>query len=998
MRWFKLLLIGCVALTANTEDLDRESKGLTWAEILGGEPPRPIETTVPASYSLNDINRVTTSTKDSQKAEDEYASNYDYDYNYEYDDSFFENPEYEYVDTEDENYEPPPKVEKEANGVNQTAERRTLDFIYHLFRDQFRNDQSDGSRPSRESTTRRPSLIEAVFETIDNHIIEDLREWTNYPAQQDTQAINSKPLKKPTKLHTTPSVEPVTPDSSIVLITDEHGNQQIVTIQDIVSSLSHLDERTLTNLILNPSANERSIHTHVNQIPNFIAAGSENVPVVLGTQNLVPEEVVRPARHTGPTSAPKNEEEEVYVVKDEHGNIQLVTLDNIISSLSQLDDDSLHSLLFEDAAVPAAVPPTSLNSVPSASKPVVTSNIATAPPPKTTTESPPAPKSTTTTTPVPKPTTLTTQAPKSIIVPSDSTTPSEPEKPKKKSPPPSVSADEHGNLRVLAHPGSVTVDLKDLSWQASDEPEEEPVTRAPLFIDGSVVKTDEHGNIHITPNPDHPFKLDIQKIISIAEKANSPAKPGATEPVKDENSEKQEKPTEKPPNRGHELLSYLAGVENFLPAAILPRPVRATAPYSKKTPDDPVGINAFRTSLLQAVNHQTQKTTTPQPIVQPLIQRLVQPVVQPIVQPIVQAVTQPASQFSSSGGIGATLSNLLSSLVGQPTAQQTEVVPQIVEKTPEEEEFIKLVLRQQAPNSLDTHFGDVTIPLPKAIHFRPTPSPQPETTTASQISSRVDIPSPLQALSPLIQRTLQLQANNVPIFIPPGAKAQAATQQPVAAARSDSGPILRIDKISKQAAQRLDPGPLLRRDRILSKPISRSDRRVLESHNSNRRSDSGPILRTNRNIPIRVVTKEVEPQRPSLTSILNGLPPSVLESLRKQVQNSRTVPAQETPDLEKEEEETEEESDTAPRQKRHPGNTRDRSSYAETPHYDQGSTGYGYGPTGAGGGTGDPWFDIYLLADLTKVHKIGDTNLSIKSPIIGDPSYFVDTRHYDHYY
>ncbi|XP_064086399.1 mucin-2-like [Macrobrachium nipponense] len=992
MRWLKLLLIGCAALAANTEDQDRESKGLTWAEILGGEPPRPIETTVPASYSLNDINRVTTSTKDFHNAEDERASDYDYDYHYEYDDSFFENPEYEYVDTEDENYEPPPKVEKEANGANQTAERRTLDFLYHLFRDQHRND--DGTSSSRGSATRRPSLIEAVFETIDNHIIEDLREWTNYPAQQDTQAINSKPLKKPTKLHTTPSVAPVTPDSNIVLITDEHGNQQIVTIQDIVSSLSHLDERTLTNLILNPSADERSIHTHVNQVPNFVTAGSENVPVVLGTQNLVPEEVARPVRHTGPASAPENKEEEVYVVKDEHGNIQLVTLDSIISSLSQLDDDSLHSLLFEDAAVPAVVPPTSLNSVSSAPKPAVTSNIPAAVPPKTTTESPPVSKPTTTTTPVPKPTTLTTRAPKSTAVPSDSTTPSESEKPKRKSPRPSVTADKHGNLRVLAHPGSVTFDLKDLSWQANDEPEEEPVTRAPLFIDGSVVKTDEFGNIHITPNPDNPFKLDIQKIISIAEKANSPA----VEPVKDENSEKQEKPTEEPPSRGHELLSYLAGIENFLPAAILPRPVRATAQYSKKTPDDPVGVNAFRASLLQAVNHQTLKTTTPQPTVQPLIQRLVQPVVQPIVQPLVQAVSQPASQLSSSGGIGATLSNLLSSLVGQPTAQQAEVVPQIEEETPEEEEFIKLVLRQQAPNSLDTHFGDVTIPLPKAIHFRPTPAPKPETTTASQISSRVDIPSPLQALSPLIQRTLQLQANNVPIFIPPGAKAQAVTQQPVAAARSDSGPVLRIDTIPKQAAQRIDPGPLLRRDRILSKPISRAEKRVLDSHNSNRRSDSGPILRTNRHIPIRVVTKEVEPQKPSLTSVLNGLPPSVLESLRKQVQNSRTVPAQETPDLEKEEEEEEEESDTAPRQKRHPGNTRDRSSYAETPQYDSGSAGgYGYGPTGGHGGTGDPWFDIYLLADLTKVHKIGDTNLSIKSPIIGDPSYFVDTRPYGHY-
>lgn len=48
-----------------------------------------------------------------------------------------------------------------------------------------------------------------------------------------------------------------------------------------------------------------------------------------------------------------------------------------------------------------------------------------------------------------------------------------------------------------------------------------------------------------------------------------------------------------------------------------------------------------------------------------------------------------------------------------------------------------------------------------------------------------------------------------------------------------------------------------------------------------------------------------------------------------------------------------------------------------------------------------PLFDIFLLADVTKVHKIGDSNFSIKAPKIGDSKYFVDTwsqhgRYYKH--
>jgi len=45
-----------------------------------------------------------------------------------------------------------------------------------------------------------------------------------------------------------------------------------------------------------------------------------------------------------------------------------------------------------------------------------------------------------------------------------------------------------------------------------------------------------------------------------------------------------------------------------------------------------------------------------------------------------------------------------------------------------------------------------------------------------------------------------------------------------------------------------------------------------------------------------------------------------------------------------------------------------------------------------------PLFDLFLLADFNKAHKLGsDSDHSFGAPLIGDPAYFVDTRVQHHY-
>lgn len=973
MWWLKLLVTGCVAALAAAQEVqDNERRWSTWAEILGGDPPKESIQSSNSVVETNSHNYVDDVEKNNNN-NNEYVTDYDYAYVDDYDENFFNNPDYIYVDTEDDNYKPP-EVQEEPSEVSQTADRRTLDFFYHLFADQFRNDNG-GDRPQR-NTVRRPSLIEDVFRTIDNHILEDLQQWSTYTAQQDAQVANAEAQPSSPHVGLASSIKPISPENSdIVLVTDDQGHEHLVTINDIVSSLSHLDERTLTNLLLSPQPSHNSRSSDIQfspstNIPTVVAPTTlGQVPVVLGTQKIGQVGPLRPVRHTGPVETSKEKEDEVYVVQDENGQVQLVTLEDIIASLALLDDESLGSLLFQDSTIPAVVSPTTSNGV----SPTTSNRVS----PTTSNGVSPADSQPDTPFTIP-----------SAVLPSNK---SSSDSDTSKQATPTVSTDFDGNVRVLAHPGSVIVDFNNLSGNTVKSTETEQLTKTepeaptPLLIGGSLVRTDDNGDIYITPDPDKPFTLDIESIIALAEQADNQARASKVPPSKstknilqEEEDGGKEKETEEDDTRGHELLSYLAGIENFLPAAILPDPIRTTVPNTHtQNEEDPAGVSAFRSSLLQAINQQTavpqppvpQATPSPQPVLQPFLQRFVQPVL----RPIVQAVTVPAAQASSEG-IGASFSRLLSSLVGQSPSQQIVAVPQIQtgKKSPEQE-YIKLVVRQQAPNSLDTYFGDVTIPLPQAIHFQHTSKPKQNAdaivaadATEASTSPKVDVPSPLQRLSSAIQRTLRLQANNVPRFILPEVPSTAATQRSLPIARSDSGPVYRTDNKVTNTYN----------TKSTVRPTARSPIRTVISK---------PIAPT----PYPVTKKPV-----SITSLLAGLPSTVLESLRKQMQNARTDSSQEVKTEVSEEQEQELHSPA--------GEQLDRSSYHAPPVYGSAPPVYGIAPPvygssvgghGHGHGSSNPLLDIYLLADLTKVLKVGDTNLSVKSPIIGDPAYFVDTRH-----
>ncbi|KAK8752378.1 hypothetical protein OTU49_005179, partial [Cherax quadricarinatus] len=274
MWWVKVLMVvwGVWMVEAKPE-----ARGPTWAEVMGALPRKTSQHTVQKADNKNN-------------------------YNDDYDSSFFGNSDYVYVDTDDENYKPPPPQPKDENP--QAAERRTLDFLFHTFMDSNKPRQGNDGRPTRDTTTttRRPTLIEAVFKTIDDHILEDLKEWSNYMSHDD-KAPTTLP---PTNLAQAAAIQQASPNNDeLLLVTDEKGQQHIVTINDIVTSLGHLDEKTLTELLLPPQQNVAAVESNrriFSPLPPSKLTENDSVlpqskPVLLGTttSNNIPRSV----RHTG---------------------------------------------------------------------------------------------------------------------------------------------------------------------------------------------------------------------------------------------------------------------------------------------------------------------------------------------------------------------------------------------------------------------------------------------------------------------------------------------------------------------------------------------------------------------------------------------------------------------------------------------------------------------------------------------------------------------------
>ncbi|XP_045623872.2 uncharacterized protein [Procambarus clarkii] len=348
--WTKMMVVA----TWGVWVVHAEGRGLTWAEVMGATPNKISQHA--SSFPPNSVNNI--------------ARDNDYD-------SFFTNSDYEYVDTDDANYMPPEPQQTEK--TSQAAERRTLDLLFHTFMESNKPRHGSDGRPARGATPRRPTLIEAVFKTIDDHILEDLQEWSKYMNQPDPKATTTQPASVAQS-----AIQQASPiNDELLLVTDEHGQQRIVTINDIVTSLGHLDEKTLTDLLLPPEQAIAAASTNrriLSPLPPSVLPRTDPVlpqaqPNLSSTAPSNSLGVQRPVRQTSSVATTTDSEEEVYMVQDEHGIVHTVTFNDILASLAQLSSDSVNDLLFGQAV--GAPSPTS-------STPILATNPVPSPPPDVT--------------------------------------------------------------------------------------------------------------------------------------------------------------------------------------------------------------------------------------------------------------------------------------------------------------------------------------------------------------------------------------------------------------------------------------------------------------------------------------------------------------------------------------------------------------------------------------------------------------------------------------
>ncbi|KAK4297801.1 hypothetical protein Pmani_029805 [Petrolisthes manimaculis] len=841
--------------------------------------------------------------------------------NPEYDEDFFDNDDYEYVDTEDVNYRPPspPPPSPSIHTNTQTAQRRTFGYIF----DALMGRNTEGTRPAvREvtptTTTSRPNLLEAVMKTIDDHIIQDLQEWSDYLGEQRESA------RRPTTTTTTNTRQQPTAVSTnqqeVVLLRDETGKERVVTIDDIVSSLSQLDEKTITDLLLSPEESSPSSQSSSSIVraqlvssppttsrrlpqtvtlalpkrtptssssshsslpssrhPNFsstssLLASSSNhspsqsdppssslstgavsspsspqsntsphfstssssssshsstssssssphsasspVPIAAARSDTL-DPVQRPARHTGPIRTPTatnggETEEEVYVVEDEQGTVHMVTLDDIMKTLSQMDSSSVNSLLFGDEQggslndILGSVLPDAQTQPQSQQQPSL----------------------------IPQ-----QKQHNAVVLPSTKPTGNNNNNNHHRQPIGAIPVTQNrGNLNghrvtttttTTPRPRGVIVRVNGnpLGGSGVGHSNEAILGGTPL----TSVTSDTAGNVHITPEPGQ--TINIQDIIRLAEQVSGGTgnqqvivggarypnlhQQGGQAGNRQQGQQQQSSNDDKNEvsQFAHQLLRYLEnGVESG----------GGGGSHITQT-----NANSLLFSTGQSSSpHRHQ----PQILVQPKIKVTGTPKLPP----------QPQQQSLSGGSLFPSLvSGLWSRLTG--TEQQQEqssrtVFPRSPQTEAEaEDDYIQVILRNQRQNSAeDEQIGLITIPLPRPIHFQTTttttPSPisdsatapssgltgiintltgrggnsdngssggltslintlysvggsrssnpstrsvNPSTKTSSEYAGNTNgLPPVLHHLSPAVQETLWQQANSVPKFNPKGSSSQ----------------------------------------------------------------------------------------------------------------------------------------------------------------------------------------------------------------------------------
>ncbi|XP_045124904.1 mucin-5AC-like [Portunus trituberculatus] len=332
------------------------------------------------------------------------------------------------------------------------------------------------------------------------------------------------------------------------------------------------------------------------------------------------------------------------------------------------------------------------------------------------------------------------------------------------------------------------------------------------------------------------------------------------------------------------------------------------------------------------------KTTTPPSLMDALRQQdLPEPLVQYLAAP---SVTQPVTKATPAPqpapqGLGATISGLFSRIVGGQQQQQQQPQQQLAQQS----------------QAVVNHAG---LALPTPIHFREGAKQSTNTVQGPTKPAQDDfLPPALSHLSQAVQDALRRQADDVPNFVP-------ASAQPQAAARADTGPVEFVSAEEEDEPLHTAPQeqvPVILPPNVLEKVpppvLRRVTKQYLESQVGGQTTAEERISKKRKKKPHYQYVELHQPVLHSFPPPIPAYPPP--------------VPA-------------------------HPAPVYPHLGYPD--HHHQ-----GYGEDDHSGyGDAFPMLDIFLLADVTKVKKVGDSNLSVKAPKIGDPSYFVDTRPHHGYH
>lgn len=932
----------------------------------------------------------------------------------EYDDSFFRNYDYEYVDASEVELPPPPQSD-----APHKVERRTLGYILGSLVD----GGVEEARPARSSglSTSTPppsSFLESIMRSIDNFVVQDLKGWSKFLTAMNARTSTPPP---PTTTPRPAAIFPPQGNEELVVVMDEFGRPQVVTINDIVASLSQLDEQTITELLLGPT----------------------NPP-------SGPKSVPAPAKSPLPSSF-------INAIQDTNNRLPAHSQARTNDSPSTISPISSHTTgpSLSPISRPSIGPADTPQIITSTSGPIINPIISSTPRPRV--SSTPRPRISST----PRPIISTTPRPVISSTPRPVTSSTRP--PTKR--PSSLISSQAPNKRPTSFPNissirgpnktpnKTPIDVPNIgailgsNFESQRDPTRGPTQLTSHDLTRSPIQSSKRGPTHTitrgtstrspTRRPTHTAvrgtpSRTLAETLARGNPTHSPTRTPTRDPTRTSSpsvvratpiyipTSVPSRIPSRPNNLPPEFLLPSASRDNVVTLSSgdsVVRPVRHTGPSKGVPPrkgqeEDEVILVRDETgavhmvtiqdiiSSLAALSPENAKDLlfgeepAPPPATLNLLQEPQEAGTAARPQVVESVLTQyrPRRPASVQDVIAAAEAGQEPQLPRPAhgaffVGQQNPPVPAPIPTTsrPSLEEALR---QQDIPESLVQHIaapsilrpvtnappveqpppggfgatlrgmlsrfvggqqpqpqqtqpvvGQLGLALPSPIHYQEGAASHPNTlqTTTKQSSGAATLPPALQHLSPAVQAALRQQADNVPTFVPPGAQH--------AAARSDVGP---VQYISAEEHEEARPTPTL-----------------------------SPTVTSSKAPPL-VLPPEV----------LKQLPPSVLNKVTKQYIEARVGG---TPQGAQERDYYQPVAHYYDYEVHPPVVHFPVHPYHAPDHY------HGYDDGYADYGDLAPMLDIFLLADVTKVHKVGDTNLSVKAPKVGDPSFFVDTRPKDHY-